>query len=302
MPTRLTIRQLQMIRALEQAGSVSDAAHLLQVSQSALSHRIREAERLLDTALYLRQNKRLIATSAGQRIQYAARLILAELEHAEQDITQLGAGVAHNVRLGLQVYASSLWLPELMVFMQHKHPDISVQLCADKALDPLLALRRHDIDLALVSGEPGADEFDWQKLFTDQLVAVGPSQHPWQTLRQVTPAAIRDEVYIAHHTNPEVGREYERIFKAHDLLPRRVIRAGVTEAVLAMVSLGLGVTVLPAWTAQQYAQQFALCMRPIAMADMAINWYLVTTGGMWHKLERQAVLAGVRHVLPPFDA
>ena len=302
MPTRLTIRQLQMIQALEQAGSVSDAAHLLQVSQSALSHRIREAERLLDTALYLRQNKRLIATSAGQRVQYAARLILAELEHAEQDITQLGAGVAHNVRLGLQVYASSLWLAELMVFMQRQHPDISIQLCADKALDPLLALRRHDIDLALVSGEPEADELDWQKLFTDQLVVVAPTGHPWQARQRVTPAAIREEVYIAHHTNPEVGREYERIFRAYDLLPRRVIRAGVTEAVLAMVGMGLGVTVLPAWTAQQYAQHFDLCIRPIDMVDMAINWYLVSIGDTWQKVETQAVLAGIGQVLPSFDA
>ncbi|MDP6191216.1 MAG: LysR family transcriptional regulator, partial [Gammaproteobacteria bacterium] len=253
MPTRLTIRQLQMIRALEQAGSVSEAAHLLRVSQSALSHRIREAERLLDTALYLRQNKRLIATSAGQRIQHAAHLILAELEHAEQHISQLGAGVSHNVRLGLQVYASSLWLPELMVLMQQQHPSISVQLCADTALDPLRALRRHEVDLALVSGQPRVDDLDWQKLFTDHLVAVGPAQHPWQGLSQVTPAAIIEEVYITHHTNPEAGREYERVFRAHELLPRRVIRAGVTEAVLAMVSLGLGVTVLPAWTARLYA-------------------------------------------------
>ncbi len=52
MAIKLSVRQLQMIRALEVAGSVSAAAIALQVSQSALSHRIREAERLLDTPLY----------------------------------------------------------------------------------------------------------------------------------------------------------------------------------------------------------------------------------------------------------
>ena len=109
----MSIRQLQMIRALEVAGSVSAAAIALQVSQSALSHRIREAERLLDTPLYSRQNKKLVATPAGLRVQFAARRVLAELERAEHDVAHMSGGVTTTVRLGLEAYASHHWLPEL---------------------------------------------------------------------------------------------------------------------------------------------------------------------------------------------
>ena len=77
MAIKLSVRQLQMIRALEVDGGVSSAAVALQVSQSALNHRIREAERLLDTALYTRQHKKLVATPAGLRAQFAAGGVLA---------------------------------------------------------------------------------------------------------------------------------------------------------------------------------------------------------------------------------
>ena len=296
MPIRLTMRQLQMIRALEQTGSVSEAAHKLQVSQSALSHRIREAERLLDTDLYLRQNKRLVATIAGQRVAHAARVILSELEHTEQHIAQLSAGITHQVRIGLQVYASALCLPQLLQIMQQKYPQVSVQLVADTGLDPIAAVRRHDIDMALMSGDIVVKDLDVHPLFEDTLVAVAAASHVWQGQASVTPQDISQQVYIAHHTNPEAGREYESLFRPHDVLPRQVIRAGVTEAVLALVNAGQGVTVMPYWTTQYYAKMYALCVRPIVADQVAINWQLVAGKGFVSAPHMQAVVDSMRSI------
>ena len=297
MPIRLTMRQLQMIRALQQTGSVSEAAHKLQVSQSALSHRVREAERLLDTDLYLRQNKRLVATIAGQRVEHAARVILSELEHTEQHIAQLSAGITHQVRIGLQVYASALWLPQLFAIMQQDYPQVGVQLVADTGLHPIAAVRRHDVDMVLVSGDVIAKDLSVYPLFEDALVAVAAAGHAWQDQDNVTPQEISAQTYIAHHTNPEAGREYERLFRPHDLLPHQVIRAGVTEAVLALVSAGQGVTVLPYWTAQYYAKVYDLCVRPVAAEQTAISWQLVAAKGLSNEPHMQAVIDALRSIV-----
>ncbi len=297
MPTRLTMRQLQMIRALQQTGSVSEAAFKLQVSQSALSHRIREAERLLDTDLYLRQNKRLVATNAGQRVAHAAHVILAELEHTEQHIAQLSAGIKHNVRLGLQVYASALWLPQLVRKMALQYPDIGVQLVADTGLDPITAVRRHNVDMALVSGDVMAKDLDSVPVFEDQLVVVAQANHVWQGQTSVKLQDIIQETYIAHHTNPEAGREYERLFRPHDLLPSKVVRAGVTEAVLALVSDGQGVTVLPNWTAQYYARVYDLCVRPVQAETTDISWQVVVGKGLLEAPHMRVVVACLQDIV-----
>ena len=296
MPTRLTIRQLQMIRALEQAGSVSAAAQRLQVSQSALSHRIREAERLLGTDLYLRQNKKLIPTVTGQRVAHAAKVILTELERTELDVAQLHAGVQQNLRLGLHVYASGLWLPNLMAGMQDKAPRVGVQVVADTGMQPLTSLRKHDIDVALVSGHLEARDLSFEHLFDDELVAVVPEGHAWCTLNSVEASLFAEQTYVAHHTNPESGREYELVFSAHDVLPQQVLRAGMTEAVLGLVAAGQGVTLLPAWTARLYSQTMPLQVIPLAGAVTLLPWYLVMHKDAQDKEAMGAFLEVMREV------
>ncbi len=277
MPTRLTIRQLQMIRALQQAGSVSAAAQQLQVSQSALSHRIREAERLLGSDLYLRQNKRLIPTVTGERVAHAANIILDELERTEQDIGQLQAGIERNLRFGLHTYASSLWLPIMMQSVAEQLPQISVQICADISLNPLNALRNNDIDMALISGHVTAPDLVFTPLFDDELVAVMSADHWWTNQPSIQASAFAQQTYIAHHTNPETGREYDLVFSANQILPSRVIRAGMSEAVMAMVEANLGVTLMPAWSACCYAEKFAIQIRPLAGEKQILPWHLACT-------------------------
>lgn len=296
MLTRLTIRQLQMIRALEKAGSVSAAAQLLQVSQSALSHRIREAERLLGADLYLRQNKRLIPTVTGQRVAHAANSILDELERTEQDIAQLQSGVERNLRLGLHMYASSLWLPELMADMAQRAPTISVQLCADTGLDPIGALRAHSVDVALVSGQVTSHDLMLEKLLDDELVAVMAADHAWAQWPSVDGSAFAQQTYVAHHTNPETGREYEQVFSANNILPKRVIRAGVTEAVIAMVSQNLGVTLLPRRTAQAYAQQYQLQLKSLSGEQKTLPWQLVYSKQSHNDEAMQQFMAAMKSV------
>jgi LysR family transcriptional regulator for metE and metH len=274
MSIKLSVRQLQMIRALEVAGSVSAAAVALQVSQSALSHRIREAERLLGTALYSRQHKKLRATPAGLRVQFAARNVLAELERTEQDVAHMSGGVTARVRLGLEAYASHHWLPDLYQQLAIQHPHIGLEIAADVGLSPEAALRQQTIDIALVSGSTPATEFNSLHLGSDPLLAMMACEHPLVQEDYLLPAMFADYPYVAYHTNPEQGREYDLVFKRHHLLPSKVISAGVTEAVLALVSASHGMTILPAWTALAQAQKYNLVTRPIGIDGLSINWYL----------------------------
>jgi LysR family transcriptional regulator for metE and metH len=287
MAIKLSVRQLQMIRALEVAGSVSAAAIALQVSQSALSHRIREAERLLDTALYSRQNKKLVATPAGSRVQFAARSVLAELERAEQDVAQMSGGVTTTVRLGLETHAPHHWLPELYKRLAMKCPYIGLEIAADVGLKPESALRQQAIDIAVVSGLPPASDFNCISLGQDPLLALMTSAHPLANHASILPEMFADFPYVAYHTNPEQGREYDLVFRRHNVLPSNVISAGVTEAVLTIVSDSQGLTILPAWTAESQGPKYGLVTRPIGDGQLTTQWYLA---GLHQVANREAIL------------
>lgn len=275
MPTRISTRHLQMIQAIAITGSVSEAASQIGLTQSALSHRIREAERLLNTELFYRKQKKLIPTSAGKRLLHSARVVLGELERAENDINKLSVGIEHVVRIGNEVYGSYHWLPPFLKGFVAAHPTISVEIIPDVSLDPYTALRNGSIDLSIVSGTVVQSGFRVQKLFRDEMLAVLPEGHPDAGRAWLSAEEIVDNTYITYHTNPGPGREYEQLFSPLQLLPPRVVRAGVTEAVVEFVRAGVGVTIMPTWTLGPYLKQGGLHTARVTEQGLFIDWQVV---------------------------
>src|SRR5262252_10360059 len=86
----LEIRHLQLVAAVADVGSLTRAGDRLHLTQSALSHQLRDIESRLGTPLFLRVGKRLVLTPAGERLLVSARDVLERLERAEREIRQMG--------------------------------------------------------------------------------------------------------------------------------------------------------------------------------------------------------------------
>lgn len=279
MTTRLSIRQMQMMVAIADAGSVSDAAVQLGLTQSALSHRLKEAERLLGAALFARGQRRLNPTQAGRRLLHAARGVLAELERTERDIHRLSVGIEEVVRLGVEACGGYHWLPDSLTAFAEGHPSIGVEIVPDVSLDPCRALRQGHLDLALVAGNHPPIGFEAILLRRDELRLVVSRGHALAQRGWVGAEEVAAEPYVAYHTTPEKGREYEQLFSPAGVLPARVISAGVTDAVLALVRAGLGVSILPAWTLRPHLAPDDLATVALTANGLHLNWYLVTRQG-----------------------
>src|SRR5690348_10181522 len=111
----LEVRHLQLVAAVADVGSLTRAGDRLHLTQSALSHQLRDVESRLGAALFLRVGKRLVLTPAGERLLAAARDILDRLEHAERDIRQMGKDRAAVLRLTTECYTCYHWLPPLLL-------------------------------------------------------------------------------------------------------------------------------------------------------------------------------------------
>src|SRR2546430_16055914 len=88
---QLEIRHLKLVAAIAETGSVTRAGHRLHLTQSALSHQLRDAEEQLGTPLFERRSGRMPLTAAGERLLCSARTVLEGLERAEKGI-QKGKG------------------------------------------------------------------------------------------------------------------------------------------------------------------------------------------------------------------
>ena len=114
MSPRLDIRHLQMLVEIARTGNVTRAAETIGLTQSALTHRIREAERRLGLTLYTRVGRGLRMTPAGETLAYCAERVLEELERAEHDAVEMSRGIDHVVRIGIGAYTRYHWLPAFL--------------------------------------------------------------------------------------------------------------------------------------------------------------------------------------------
>src|ERR1700694_389433 len=111
----IEIRHLQLVAAVADVGSLTRAGDRLHLTQSALSHQLRDIEERLDAPLFLRIGKRLLLTPAGERLLWSAKKVLERLEQTEHDIRQMGRDRAGMLRLTTECYTCYHWLPPLLL-------------------------------------------------------------------------------------------------------------------------------------------------------------------------------------------
>ncbi len=279
MAPKLGIRHLQMLVEIERSGSVTQAAELVGLTQSALTHRVREAERRLGLKLYTRVGKGLRMTPAGEILAQTAARLLNELERTERDAVESAIGVEHVVRIGLGTYTRYHWLPAFLSYLRSAEPGLEVEVMADAAQRPLSMLIDGVIDVAIVAPGERPGGLGWVRLFTDELVVVTPVGHRFAGADYIEASEMRDEVWITYGMKTEPGFEGERFLRPADTHPKRVVRVELPEAIVELVRAGFGVSILTRWAVAPHLASGGLAAARLTKSGLPIEWYAAVRGG-----------------------
>jgi LysR family transcriptional regulator for metE and metH len=269
---RLDVPHLQMLTALSEAGSLARAATRLGVTPSALSHRIREAERRLDIVLLTRQGRRLALTPAGEILLNAARTILGELERAETDAQRISRGASDVVRLGLGAYSVFHWLPAFLRVLGEREPSVQLEIVAGAARRPEAALLDAEIDVAVLHGPAERAGLRRVPLFEDELVAIMSPGHPLAAKKFIEPEDLIPYDYFTYSMTPEPGLEYDRALRRAPA-PRRITRLEQIEAIVELVKAGLGVSILTRWAMEPHVRAGTLACRRVTPEGIDVAWF-----------------------------
>ncbi len=261
------------VAAIDEAGSVADAADLLGVSASALTHRIREAERRLGFSLYSRVKGRLRPTAAGDVLRQSAERLLTDLDRSEAVARAFFGGAGHVVRLGIGFYTAYHWLPRFLKRLRAQAPDLDVEIAAAAARRPLDMLGEGGIDLAVVAGEPAQGGITGVRLFSDELVAIMAPDHRLAGKTHVFAEDFIEEDYISYSRTIMPGHEHDRLFRPAEVHPRRYITVELPEAIVELVAAGFGVSVLAGWAVAPQVRWGAIACSKLTENGIDIDWY-----------------------------
>jgi DNA-binding transcriptional LysR family regulator len=155
--------------AVGQERSFTKAAAKLGVSQSALSHTIRELEARLGVRLLTRTTRRVSPTEAGERLLHNIAPRLEEIEAEIQAVTELREKPAGTIRITATEYAAdAILLPKLAKLLR-AYPDIKVEIIIDYGLTDIVA---HRYDAGVRSGEQVAKDMIAMRIGPDMRMAV----------------------------------------------------------------------------------------------------------------------------------
>lgn len=288
------IRDLELVQAIHEEGTLTSAARRLLISQPALSRRLTKLERRIGSALFRRRASGMFITPEGERMLRSAERILAEMRRTEDDIRRLAQGYDGPLRVTTECYMVYHWLPEVTRSFAERFPMVEVELVPEATGDPYAALTRGAADMAIVYSDlPPSSELMREVLFEDELVAVLSSGHRLADASYLTPEPFRAETLICHYAEPGHGTIERTFFEAAGVRPGRTLEMQVTPAVLEMARAGYGVAVVPRWILPAQASLAGLVLRPLGPVGLRRVWYAAFEG---HR-GKEAALRGLIEVL-----
>ncbi|HVG22622.1 MAG TPA: LysR substrate-binding domain-containing protein [Thermoanaerobaculia bacterium] len=247
---KLEIRHLQLVDAITSEGSVTAAAERLHVTQSALSHQLREIESRLGTPLFLRVNRRLALAPAGERLLQSARRVLEELRTAEEDIGRLASHQDGVIRVSTECYTCYQWLPPLLAPFHRQYPGVDVEIVPDVTRRAVEALLARKIDLALTHHVRRDPRLRVTPVFDDELVVIVPRGHALASRDFVTASDLATEHLIMHA--PAEESHFAKTLLREGVRPRRHSVVVLTEAIVELVRAGAGISAVPHWTVARH--------------------------------------------------
>ena len=272
----LEIRHLRLIAAIAKTGSVTKAAEQVHLTQSALSHQLRDIEERFKTPFFVRLGRRMMLTPSGERVLQTAKRVLDDIDRAEDDVRRLAGGAEGVIRVCTQCNTGYHWLAPLLTTFNRKHPNVVVNVMADATRRPVSALLNGELDVAVLSDTTNERGLRIHPLFQDEMVAIVSPQHRLAKKGWAAPRAFAEEHLLVYSSVPEESFMLRKVLGPAGLVPKRVSFIMLTEAMIELARAGIGVGVLPRWSAERAIASKAVVPVSIGRHGVHRRWSAAT--------------------------
>ena len=244
---------LAIVQAADKHGSLTAAASVLCLTQSALSHSIKKLEQQLGTDIWLREGRSLRLTQAGQYLLAVANRVLPQLALAEERLGQYAQGERGALRIGMECHPCYQWLLKVVSPYLAAWPDVDVDVKQKFQFGGIGALFGYEIDLLVTPDPLYKPGLRFEPVFDYEQVLVVNREHSLAAADYARPDDLIREVLITYPVEIDRLDIYNQFLMPAGITPRRHKAIETTDIMLQMVASGRGVAALPRWLVEEYA-------------------------------------------------
>ena len=251
----LGLHHLTTLHTLSQTGSLVEAASRLHLTQSALSHQLKELEARIGMALFIRKSKPLRFTSAGLRLLQLADELLPQIRLAEQDLLRLAGGESGRLNMAIECHSCFQWLMPTIDRYRNHWPDVEMDFASGFNFAPLPALARGELDLVITSDPLNKPELMYIPLFDYEMLLAMSHRHPLSQKNWIEPTDLTEETLITYPVEHSRLAVFKDFLDPASLEPAAIRTVELTMMMLQLVASQRGVCTLPNWALAEYLDQ-----------------------------------------------
>lgn len=261
--SHIELRHLRTLVALRDTGSLVEAAERVFLTQSALSHQIKELESRIDCTLFVRKTRPVRFTSAGNRLLRLADEVLPRVHSAELDLQRLAGGESGRIFMAIECHSCFEWLLPAIDEYRDQWPDVELDIASGFHFAPLPALGRGDLDLVITADPLEDPNVHYFPLFSYEAQLALAKDHPLAAREWVDPRNLADEVVISYPVERDRLDLFTSFLDPAGVEPKRVRHAELTTMIVQLVASGRGVACLPNWALHEYTEGEYVAVRSL---------------------------------------
>ena len=243
----LDSRQLLAFSTLVQTGSFTETARLLNLTQSAISHSIKNLESDVHCQLVTRTGRRIHITEEGKDLFDDAQVIINQMHEARsrlQDRANWGKG---RLRVGASTTACQYLIPSILREFNECFPDCILNITPADTPELVQKLQRHELDLAIIVNPNQINELIVRPLFKDELILTASMMHPYVQKKSMPMIKIAQQRFVLYNQASHTFSLVDQFFRENKLSLQNYIELGSMEAIKELIKINYGISFLASW-------------------------------------------------------
>ncbi len=248
----MNYNKLKYFYEVAKTKNISHTANLLFISQSSLSKAISDLEKDFGTPLFVRTNRNLILTDAGEELYRRTAPLFSNEEELYTVIKEIGQRdqipIPHSLNIGFLNFALTCELPLSIQKYCSTNPDLSIQCFRYNKAELITRMKKKQLDAAFLifTMDEVPREFPYKLMAEYHISVIMRSDHPLATRERIAVRELEKESFLMHG-HPDTSEEYHYALsfcRRNGLEPHIIARYDNVETVLMMVQSGMGIGLL----------------------------------------------------------
>jgi len=239
---RASLRQLRALVAVADSGSFTAAAHLLHVTQPAVSMQLKELEEIVGEVL-VDGRRQIHLTAAGEILVRQARLALDAIDFAELRLKAQRDVPAGTIEVAA-ITTSEYFVPYLLAEFGRRYPDVGFRLTVANREVVHKMLREQRADIAITGEPPSGLPLRRIPFAPHPLSFVAAPQHPLAARERIPPSTLAGERLLLREQGSGTRANLERFLRAAGVKAVRADEMGSNETLKQAAMAGMGVAFL----------------------------------------------------------